>query len=235
VFAGLHGVANGEAEPDRAATEAAVFRLWAAGVLAVVYPTNGLDDSAWAILRRSLAAARLGDGIQRACVAAVLTRVWGEYRTDLDAREHGAPGEAALLAFFAAAFGPAADTGDVVGAILGDVAARLGVGAAALAARFVDHGSQTRTATSPPRAWSERHRSARRPPRPPSRRPCAPRTRASPRTFTGPSDSCVEWRGWRCRGRIRDRRSDPACWMRTARPWSSRSATRSRRSTPRAG
>jgi hypothetical protein len=82
----------------------------------------------WTVLRRSLAAARLTDPAQRACVAAVLADVWYSARTSWDA-----PGEAPLFKFFAAAFGPDIET-------VGDVATRLGVDAAALETRFLHAG-----------------------------------------------------------------------------------------------
>lgn len=119
LFAGLHSATVGEAPPDQDAGYDSVFRLWAAGVLAVVYPIEGVDQTAWPILRRSLAAARLADPVQRACVGAVLEGVWGEYRTDLDDRQRGAPGEPALLAFFAAAFGPGVDPHTDLAALTG--------------------------------------------------------------------------------------------------------------------
>jgi hypothetical protein len=140
VFAGLHGVANGEAEPDRAATEAAVFRLWAAGVLAVVYPTNGLDDSAWAILRRSLAAARLATGssarVSRPCsrVSGASTGpTWTRASTARRARPRSSRSlrrRSALRPTPATSSAPSSAT----------LRRDLGWDAAALAARFVDHG-----------------------------------------------------------------------------------------------
>ena len=98
-------------------------------VLAFGRPANDAD---WALLDRSLAAARLADPVQRTCVAAVLSTVWGAARTDMDATTTG-PAEAALFRFFAAAFAPGVDTRS-------EVAARLGVDGEALADWFTRCG-----------------------------------------------------------------------------------------------
>ena len=89
-------------------------------------------DADWALLNRSLAAARLADPVQRTCVAAVLSTVWGAARTEVDATTTG-PAEAALFQSLAAAFAPGVDTRS-------DVAARLGVDGEALADWFARCG-----------------------------------------------------------------------------------------------
>lgn len=133
----FNGLAGAVGWTDRETADSCGVRLAVAGVLAVVYP---LDASDWHILARSLAGARLADSVQRGCVAEVLTGVWDVYRTDLDDRYHGAPGEPALRAFFAAAYDSDVGAGGDFGDVLEGVAARLGMDAAALEARFVAHG-----------------------------------------------------------------------------------------------
>lgn len=102
---------------------AARSRLRGAGVLALCDADRAVG---WHALGRSLAPAHLDDPLQRRGVAAVASAVWGAHRF------HGlaAPG---LADFFAAVFAP-----EVADAH--DVAARLGVPAPVLDARFSRRG-----------------------------------------------------------------------------------------------
>ena len=108
--AGLVGEAEGFASRSR---------LRDAGVLALFDADRAVG---WHALGRSLAPAHLDDALQRRCVAAVASALWGAHRT------HG-PATLGLSHFFAAVFAR-----DVASAR--DVAARLSVPAPTLHARF---------------------------------------------------------------------------------------------------
>ena len=144
VFAGLawHPMADdGSGAHLSVIWEQARSARWGGDMRAFLRPSQGPSDGAameaevaecppadWDAFARSLAAARLPDPVQRACVAAVLGDVWGPRRTGW-----GGAAEATFADGVAALFSPGVTT-------VRDIATRIGGDAAALEAQFARLG-----------------------------------------------------------------------------------------------